>query len=304
MPPREGYVTADDGVRLFFRALGDGPKPVVIPNGFHLLEDFARLAPGRTLIFYDLRNRGRSDRVDDADKLKGGVHNDVDDLEAVRRQFGIPQLDAIGHSYVGVTVVLYAMKYAPHVRRLVQVGPSEPRAGKQYPAHLTGADATLRDVFAKIGQLQKERGSEEPEAFCRKFWSILRLLYVTNQADADKINWGRCDLPNERGFMKHWIGYVFPSLQALDLGAEDFARVKMPVLTVHGTKDRAAPYGGGREWAMRLPDARLVTIENGGHAPWIEAPDGVFGSIGTFLDGAWPDAAERIASLDPASRLE
>ena len=48
-----------------------------------------------------------------------------------------------------------------------------------------------------------------------------------------------------------------------------------------------------------MPDARLVTVENAAHVPWIEAPEKVFGSIETFLDGAWPEAAQKVASLDP-----
>jgi pimeloyl-ACP methyl ester carboxylesterase len=43
---------------------------------------------------------------------------------------------------------------------------------------------------------------------------------------------------------------------------------------------------------MRLPDARLVTVENAAHAPWIEAPELAFASIQTFLDGAWPEAGK------------
>jgi pimeloyl-ACP methyl ester carboxylesterase len=39
----------------------------------------------------------------------------------------------------------------------------------------------------------------------------------------------------------------------------------MPVLTIHGTKDRNAPYGSGREWAFNLPNARLLTIKGGAH---------------------------------------
>jgi 2-hydroxy-6-oxonona-2,4-dienedioate hydrolase len=62
----------------------------------------------------------------------------------------------------------------------------------------------------------------------------------------------------------------------------------MPVLTIHGRKDRSAPYGGGQDWVSRLPDARLLTVENAGHAPWIEQPATVFGAIATFLSGRWP----------------
>ena len=299
MQPSEGYVTTEDGVRLFFQTLGNGPQAVVIPNGFHLFDDFKHLADGRTLIFYDLRNRGRSDHVSDGSKLSRGIHHDVDDLEAVRRNFKISKTDVIGHSYMGLMVILYAMKYAAHVNRIVQVGPMEPRPGKQYPAHLTGADATLREVFAKLEDLQKERGSVEPKEFCRKFWSVLGVIYVVNPADAERINWGRCDLPNELNFMKYWNENIFPSIQSLELTTEEIAKVKTPVLTIHGTRDRSAPYGGGREWAMLLPNARLVTVENAGHAPWIEAPEKVFGSIKAFLDGTWPEEAEKVESLDP-----
>jgi hypothetical protein len=57
-------------------------------------------------------------------------------------------------------------------------------------------------------------------------------------------------------------------------------------------------HGGGREWASTLPNARLLTVENAAHAPWIEAPDLVFGSMSTFLDGAWPEARKRSGSAN------
>jgi pimeloyl-ACP methyl ester carboxylesterase len=65
----------------------------------------------------------------------------------------------------------------------------------------------------------------------------------------------------------------------------------MPILVIHGAKDRNAPYGGDRDWAGMLPNARLLTIENAAHAPWIEAPERVFEGIDSFLGGAWPDGA-------------
>jgi proline iminopeptidase len=302
MPPREGYATMPDGVRLFFSTLGSGPKTVVIPNGFHLYDDFAPLVAGRTLIFYDVRHRGRSEEVARPTRVRRGIHDDVSDLEAVRRYFGIDAMNVIGHSYMGLMAILYALEYAAHLARVVQVGPTEPYLGKSYPAHLTGADDTLRDVFVRLGQLRAERDSVDPQEFCRRFWAVLRLIYVVNPEDAHRVDWGRCDLPNERGFMKYWTESLLPSLKTLDLSAERLARVQASVLIIHGTRDRSAPYGGGREWAMRLKNARLVTIENAGHAPWIEAPQTVLGSIATFLDGAWPAAAQKVVSLDLADQ--
>jgi pimeloyl-ACP methyl ester carboxylesterase len=170
----------------------------------------------------------------------------------------------------------------------------EPQPGKPYPAHLTGADATLRDVLARLARLRSERGSEDPREFCRKVWSVLRLIYVVDPADAHRINWDRCELENERNFMTYWSESLLPSIRGLRMTPEELGKVKTPVLTIHGTRDRSAPYGGGREWALLLPNARLVTIENAGHAPWIEAPEMVFRSIEVFLDGTWPEAAHTV----------
>lgn len=292
----DGFVTTDDGVRLFFQRVGTGAHVVLIPNGIYLFDDFKRLAANRTLVFYDVRNRGRSDALGDPSMLAEGIHNDVADLDVVRRHFGSDNVDVIGHSYVATTVVLYALKFAAHVRRVVQIGAMPPDRTAKYPPHLTNTDSVLQDALNQLASLEKERAALAPEEFCRRFWSVLRVIYVADPADADKVRWSRCDLPNERNFMKYWIEHLLPSIERLDLTADSIARVTAPVLIIHGTRDRSAPYGAGRDWAAILPNARLVTVENAGHCPWIEAPQLVFDSIGAFLDGRWPAAAEQLAS--------
>jgi pimeloyl-ACP methyl ester carboxylesterase len=97
--------------------------------------------------------------------------------------------------------------------------------------------------------------------------------------------------------MKHFTQNVLPSLQNLNLTNAEIAQVHTPILTIHGRKDRSAPYGGGKEWAHLLPNARLVTVE-GGHFPWVEEPETVFGAIDTFLSGQWPATARQVPSMD------
>jgi proline iminopeptidase len=296
MTPEKDYVTTDDGVRLFVQKLGSGSNVVIIPNHAYMFEDFKHLANQHTVISYDLRNRGHSDIVSDASKLKGGVHNDVRDLEAIRSHFNVDSVALIGHSYVGMVVVLYAMQYPPHVNRVVQIGAVPPDINTQYPRHLTGADATLTEISAKIAALQKEGPSGDAGDFGKKIWSLMRQLYVVNPADADKITWSVGDLPNESilNVMKYYGEYLLPSIQNLSLGANDFRKMQAPVLVIHGTRDRQAPYGGARDWALRLPNSRLVTIDDAAHLPWIEAPETVFASVGIFLNGVWPDAAKGV----------
>ena len=108
MSATEGYVTVEEGVRLFFRKVGDGSRTLIVLNGFYLFDDFKYLAEDRTIIFLDLRNRGRSDHVTTKSKLGRGVLNDVDDIEAGRSYFDAGQVDPLAHSYAAKTVILYA----------------------------------------------------------------------------------------------------------------------------------------------------------------------------------------------------
>jgi proline iminopeptidase len=293
MTPIKGYVKTDGGIQLFVQALGSGSRLVVIPNATYMFADFKYLADERTIAFYDLRNRGRSEHISDESRITGGVHNDVEDLEAVRRHFNVETVDMIGHSYLGMVVALYAMKYPTHVNRLVMIGSVQPLMETQYPAHLTGADATMAEVSAKLSELQKEGQSLGADELGRRMWLLMRQLYVADPANADKINWDVADLPNESlvRLMKYYNNHILPSMQRVKLTSEDFARVAIPVLIIHGKRDRQAPYGGAQDWAKMLPNARLITIENGAHLPWIESPEIVFSSIKTFFDGEWPDEA-------------
>ena len=80
----------------------------------------------------------------------------------------------------------------------------------------------------------------------------------------------------------------------LNLTDADYAKATAPILAIHGRLDRSSSYGGGREWAMRLPNARLVTMDHAAHVPWIEDPDKVFSALEAFLNGEWPEQAVEV----------
>ena len=298
MSSSHGHVVADDGARLFFQRVGKGDPVLLVLNGFYLFEDFSYLAENRTVVGLDLRNRGRSEWLQDSAKLARGVQQDADDIEAVRRHFGVETLDLLAHSYAGLVPVLYAQRHPSRVRRIIQVSPIPPNTDVQYPAHLTNQDAELREFVAGIGKLQEKRQALSPAEFCREFWTLLRPFYVFDRRDAAKIHhWEGCHLTTELNFMRYWSEFLLPSIERLAFTDEEVTGVTMPVLVIHGTKDRSAAYGGGREWALRLPNARLLTVEDVAHAPWIEAPGEVVGPIRTFLDGVWPEGTEKVDAL-------
>ena len=60
----EGFVEAEVGVELRYKTIGNGPQAVVIPAAMYLEYEFERLIDeDRTLIFYDMRGRGKSRRA-------------------------------------------------------------------------------------------------------------------------------------------------------------------------------------------------------------------------------------------------
>ena len=71
-----------------------------------------------------------------------------------------------------------------------------------------------------------------------------------------------------------------------------------PVLTVHGTHDRNAPYGAGREWSYLLPNGRLLAVEGAAHHAFGEPSEVVMPAVLEFLGGQWPAAAVKVTE-DP-----
>ncbi len=294
----QGHVAATDGARLFFERVGDGEPTLLVLNGFYLFDDFSYLAERRTVIGLDLRNRGRSQALHDAAALARGVQQDADDIEVVRRHLGIEALDLLAHSYAGLIPVLYAKRHPSRVRRIVQISPMPPDGARVYPPHLTNPDGELERFVSEVGKLREREHALSPPERCREFWGLLRRLYVFDPMDAPKIrHWEVCHLATELSFMRYWSEFLLPSLERLAFTEEELSGVTMPVLVIHGTRDRSAAYGGGRDWALRLPDARLLTVENAAHAPWIEASEKVVVPLRDFLDGTWPEGAEPVDAL-------
>jgi hypothetical protein len=53
----EGYVTTDDGTRLFYQKIGSGAQVVIIPLRLYVFEAFKQLGDLYTVIAYDTRGR-------------------------------------------------------------------------------------------------------------------------------------------------------------------------------------------------------------------------------------------------------
>ena len=287
----DGHVIASDGLRLYFQQIGSGPRALVVPNGVPFLDRLAGAAATHTIVAYDPRSRGRSD-IAPGPPSGRPLDDEVDDLDSVRRHFGAESIDLLGHSYTALVAILYALRHPSRVGRVIQIGPPGPDGSIEYPRDPEDA-ALLQGIFANVGALLGQTGLDDEER-CRRFWDILRPLYVVNPSDVAKLDpWQRCHLEAERRAGEYGMTRIMPALRSIRLSAADLESVTIPVLTIHGRRDRSALHDGGREWVHRLSNARLVSVENAGHMPWIESPEEVLGAIATFLAGRWPEAGSR-----------
>jgi proline iminopeptidase len=292
----EGYLTAADGVRLFYRIVGSGPETLVVVHGgpgnsmASLLPDLEPLAQGRTVIYYDQRGNGRSDLLQEAGQLTIAKH--VQDLEAVRRHFHLETMNLLGNSWGGLLVGFYAFAHPARVERMILHSPASPSSRL-----LSDATASIyqrlpedrRQQFIALSTPERWVNARDPRKLCQEFYEILTPVYFSDPATMKVMKGDACAVPIEALRIQLLVSrLVWSSLGDWDLQPA-LREVQVPTLVIHGRHDMI-PVESSRAWASALPDARLLLIDSG-HMAHIEQPALFFRAVETFLAGEWPEQA-------------
>jgi proline iminopeptidase len=295
-PQPSGYVTAADGTRLYYRVVGSAPDTLVAIHGGpgvdleSIAGDFAPLAAKHTVIFYDQRGTGRSDLPADTTRL--GARQQVDDLDAVRRHFGLARVTLVAHSYGPLLAATYALAHPDRVRRMVLLGPVPPRRGDfwaRFGKTMSGrmdstARAHLADANRRLGDPNAD--SAAIRQACRDYWAAALRPRLANP-DAS-IGMLRSDLcaSDPRGIRYGLLTtnrVVMASYGDWDL-REKLRTLAVPTLVVHGEAD-AIPMDLVAEWASAMPDARLLRVPGAAHFAYAERPEVVWPAVERFLAG-------------------
>jgi proline iminopeptidase len=278
-------VEAGDGVRLWVDVRGKGSTVIVIHGGpgmdhATLAADLVPLERAHRVVYYDQRGGGRSTLPADSALLT--IEDHVRDLEALRAHLGLRKVTLLAHSFGPAIAALYALQYPDRVERMIFLGPIPPRRG-EFPQQY---GATLRsrltaEELARAEQLSFD--SENVAAVCREYWSIMTRPRVARSLPVSVVKSDLCAAPADalRYGMTRTNAATFESLGDWNWSA-DLARVKVPVLIIHGEED-AIPMAMVAEWATALPDARLLRLPETGHFPHAERPEVVFPAIEKFL---------------------
>ncbi len=287
------FCTSADGVRLAFGVHGIGPPLVRVATWMtHLQYDWDSplwhhwlqgLATGRTLLRYDERGSGVSDR----DVTRFSLDAWVEDLEAVVDAAGLEQFSLLGLSNGAAVAVAYAVRHPERVTQLVLCGGFPQGRLRRDPSSQARAEAEVMLSMIRVGW-----GQANP-AFRRTFTT----LFVPD-ATHEQMTW--FDEMQRISATPETAALMRLAREEVDVSGL-LEQVTTPTLVMHAQDDAAVPYEQGREMASLIPDARFVPLESRNHILLAdEAAWGVFlRELKAFLPALPSDVASVEDELTP-----
>jgi pimeloyl-ACP methyl ester carboxylesterase len=266
-PDEEGFVERD-GVRVFWERYGQGEPTILLLPTWEIVHSRSwkcqvpYLARHHRVLAFDPRGNGRSDRPDGFDAYRR--HEFAADALAVLDAAGVDRAVVVTWCDMGEGLLL-AAEHPERVDGIVFVAPPmshrEPDRG-EYPFDSEpGTD---------------EGWAKETRSYWLRDWpGYLEFFFATcftephsTKQIEDCVGWaGDTEMETILDGFRGWETKIIPPAEVAALGA----RVRCPVLVIHGTDDAQSEAWRGEELA-RLLGGRLVLLEGSGHAPHARDP--------------------------------
>jgi len=258
MNQRIRFCTSRDSTRIAFATAGEGPPLVRVNNWFtHLELDWGSpvwrhwneaLVAGRTLVRYDPRASGLSDR----DVSDFSFDAMVSDLEAVVDALDLPRFALLGLCQGGVVAVAYAARHPDRVSRLAL-----------YDSYLHGA--FVADAGERLAQQAQTFSKMIEIGWGRKvgaFRELFASLLMPEAIDARHLK--SIDDMQRRSASPEAACQLWNSFHAFDVRAEA-PKVRAPALVFHVRGDAMVPFEAGRRLAAAIPNAHFLPLEGKNH---------------------------------------
>ena len=256
-PPQEiRFCTTDDGVRLAFATMGEGPPLVRAAHWItHVDYDWyspvwghwlAGLSSQNTFIRYDERGCGLSDH--DVDDFSFDAM--ISDFETVVDELGLEQFPVLGVSQGCAVAVAYAERHPERVTKLVLLN-------GYIQGRLARADA---EEDKELAQLQSD--------LVRLGWGLddpaFRQFFVSGFLPGHPELWSAfCELLRRTTPARNAAALI-DTWAEIDVSAEA-ARITAPTLILHCREDRRVPFDQGRLLASLIPGSRLIPLDSENH---------------------------------------
>jgi proline iminopeptidase len=282
------------GAWLYCREVGQGASIIVLHGGpdfdiSYLLPELDRLSDKFHLIYYDQRGRGRSaDNVKPEDVT---LESEMADLDEVREHFHLDKVVLLGHSWGAVLALEYALRYPERVSRLVLMDPA--------PASSADINRFRKERVEKWPVLMELRKAiadttaykeADPEAVVA-YYRVHFKPALARSDDYEKliirmqarfIEQGRAGILKSRAIEDRLVNETWASPNGYDLYPK-LKDLNIPALVITGDHD-FFPFAV-EHIAQAIPGARLVTLKDCGHFPYLECPAPLREQIDAFFRG-------------------
>lgn len=250
------FCTANDGVRIAYASVGDGPPIVKAANWLsHLEHDweapiwsplFRNLATNHHFIRYDERGNGLSDwNVDDI-----SFDSFVSDLETVVSAARLDRFALLGISQGAAVSIEYAIRHPERVTHLILFG------GYAAGWRLNATDEMRREREAVMTLTETGWGKDNPA-----YRQIFSSTFMPS-ATAEELSWFN---EFQRLTTSPENAVRFLSVFA-DIDVRDrLAQVKVPTLVIHSLGDQRVLVETGRDIAASIPNAEFIGLDSDGH---------------------------------------
>jgi proline iminopeptidase len=295
-PIDQGFVDSH-GALIYYEAVGRGAPLVIVHGGpgashAYLLPHLLPLMRTSRLVFIDERGSGRSSKLEDPKQYT--VANMAEDVEAVRQALGLGKISLLGHSFGGVVVQAYALKYQENLSHLILA--STFSSTKELNAALAAMKARMApkdresvDAFESAGLFGKGEIWEHgryPDAYARLAWGNGYFPYLyqsrpdpsydpvasnTDMAwDVYRQMWG-----------SHGEFIVDGSLAEVEY-VDELPKIKVPTLVIVGDHDESDPRMS-EEMHARIAGSKLVILPKSGHMTFVDQPEAFLSAVRDFV---------------------
>jgi pimeloyl-ACP methyl ester carboxylesterase len=272
LPPRRSV--AIFGQRIEYYDVGKGPAVVLLHGlGTSAQVDWGpcilRLSEHHRVLAPDQLGFGASDKP----VIDYGIQTWVDFLGEFLRVEKARDFTLAGESLGGWIAAQYTIQALapqptvgpsfalPRPSRLVLVDAAGHRHGAEGMSAGGGPGLSLAGSKALLSAIFFDPGRSDDEA--------VRARFALSLAKGD--GWTIHSLLSNRSIVAECVD-------------DKLDQIKLPTLVVWGAEDRIVPLEDGRDFAARIPGARLVIVPASGHAPGIEKPDELLAALEPFID--------------------
>jgi len=255
-----GFVTTEDGTRIFYKDWGPADGPVVLmSHGWPLNSDawesqaLFLAENGCRVIAHDRRGHGRSTQTWAGNEMD----TYADDLAILIETLDLTNITLVGHSTGGGEVVHYIGRYgSDRVSRVVLVSAVPPLMLKRDD----NPDGLPIEVFDNLRAGERAGRSQ-------LYRDLADGPFFGHNRRGD-IPQGTRDAFWYQGLAAgHRAAYeCIAAFSATDF-RPDLAKIDVPALVIHGDDDQIVPFQvGGERSAGLIEGAKLIVYEGAGHA--------------------------------------